>query len=114
MTLNSGDLRVQGWNCNSLTNDIKTHRQFINKLKYSNENCFILVDSRLGKEHEREFEMLWDGPIYFNSFSSNPRGLVILFKESLHAKSIKIENILEGDYLWLTFVVNSTKILIKC
>ena len=57
---------------------------------------------------------MWDGPIYFNSFSSNQRGLVDLLKDSLPAKNIKIENILEGDYLRLTFVVNSTKILIKC
>ena len=90
MGLNGGDLRVQGWNCNSLTKEFKTHRQFINKLKNSNENCFILIDSRLDKEHKREFEKLWDGPIYFNSFSSNQRGLVVLLKDSLPAKNIKI------------------------
>ena len=83
MGLSSGDLRVQGWNCNSLTKDIKTHRQFINKLKNSNENCFVLVDSRL-----QEFEKLWDGPVYFNSLSSNQRGLVVLFNDSLPAKNI--------------------------
>ena len=104
----------KGLNCNSFTKDTKTHRQFINKLKNSNENCFILVDSRLGKEEEKEFEKLWDGPIYFNSLSSNQRGIVVLLKDSLPAKNIKIENILEGDYSWLTFVVNSAKILIKC
>ena len=98
MGLNSDDLRFQGWNCNSLTKDIKIHRQFIGKLKNDNENCFILIDSRLGKEEEREFEKLWDGPIYFNSFSSNQRGLVVLLKDSLPANNIKIENILEGDY----------------
>ena len=73
-----------------------------------------MIDSRLGKEEEREFEKLWDGPIYLNSFSSNHRGLVVLFKDSLPAKKIKFENILKGDYSRLTFVVNSVKILIKC
>ena len=77
MGLNSGDLFIQGLNCNSLTKDFKMHKQFINELKNSNENWFILIESRLGKEHEREFEKLWDGPIYFNSFSSNQRGLVV-------------------------------------
>ena len=114
MGLNSGDLCVQGWNCNSLTKDTKTHKQFISKPKNSNENCFILIDSRLRKEEEREFEKLWDGPIYFDSCCSNQRGLVILFKDSLPAKNIKIENILAGDYSRLTFLVNSAKILIKC
>ena len=107
MGLSSGDLCVQGWNCNSLTKDIKTQRQFINKLKNSNENCFVLVDSRLGKEEEQEFEKLWDGPVYFNSLSSNQRRLVVLFKDSLPAKNIKFENILKGDYSRLSFVVNS-------
>ena len=54
------------------------------------------------------------GLIYFNSFGSNQRGLVVLLKDSLPAKNVKIENILKGDYTRLTFVVNSTKILIKC
>ena len=74
----------------------------------------MLIDSRLDKEHEREFEKLWDGPISFKSFSSNQRGLVALLKDSLPAKTIKIENIMIGDYTLLTFVINNTKILIKC
>ena len=74
----------------------------------------MLIDSRLDKEHEREFEKLWDGPISFKSFSSNQRGLVALLKESIPAKTIKIENIMIGDYMLLTFVINNTKILIKC
>ena len=90
MGLSSGDLHVQWWNCNSLTKDIKTHRQFINKLKNSNEQFFILIDTRLGKKEEREFEKLWDGPIYFNSLSSNQRGLVVLLKDSLPARYFKL------------------------
>ena len=57
---------------------------------------------------------MWDEPIYFNSFSNNQRGLVVLVKDSLSAKIIKIENILKGNYTRLTFVVNSNKILNKC
>ena len=56
MGLNSGDMRVQGWNCNSINKEFKTWKQFINTLKNSKENCLILIDSRFEKEHEREFE----------------------------------------------------------
>ena len=45
-------------------------------------------------------------------FSSIPSA--VLLKESLSAKDIKIENIISGDYTWLTFVMQNTKILIKC
>ena len=62
----------------------------------------------------KELEKLWDGQIFFNSYSSNQRGLVILFKNSLPAKDIKINNILNGDYTRLTFTVMAQKILIKC
>ena len=81
MGVRCGDLRVQSWNCNSM---MKTHRswvQFINKLKNSNENIFVLIDSRFESEHEREFEKLWDGPVYYNSYSSNQRGLIVLLKD---------------------------------
>ena len=94
MGVRNGDLR--SWNCNSM---MKTHRswvQFINKLKNSNENIFLLIDTRFESEHEREFEKLWDGPVYFNSFSSNQRGLMVLLKDSLPAKNVKMENILKG------------------
>ena len=90
MGVSRGDLRVQGWNCNSMMKNYKTWVQFINKLRNSNENCFVLVDTRFETEHERELQKLWDGPIYFNSFSSNQRGLMVLLKDSLPAKNIKI------------------------
>ena len=31
--MNSGDPHVQGWNCNSLTEDFKMQKQFIHELK---------------------------------------------------------------------------------
>ena len=76
----------------------KSWVQFISKIKNSSEKVFVLVDTRFESEQEREFEKLWDGPIYFNSFSSNQRGLMVLLKDSLPAKNIKMENILQGDY----------------
>merc|ERR1712121_302273 len=53
-------------------------------------------------------------PIYFNSFSSNQRGLMVLLKDSMPAKNVKMENILLGDYSWLTLSLGDTKVLIKC
>ena len=105
MGVGYGDLRVQSWNVNSM---MKTHRswvQFVNKLKNSNENIFVLIDSRFEVEHEQEFEKLWDGPVFYNSFSSNQRGLIVLLKDSFTAKNIEFSNILKGDYSRLTFTM---------
>ena len=106
--MNSSDPHVQGWNFNSLTEDFKMQKQFIHELKKITMKI-VSYWSILGlvKEHERGFEKLWDETIYFNSFSSNQRGLVVSLKDSLPAKNIIIENILMGDYMWLTFVVKS-------
>ena len=108
MGVSKGDLRVQSWNCNSMRKNYKSWVQFIGKLKNSNENIFVLVDTRFESEQEREFEKLWDGPVYFNSFSSNQRGLMVLLKDSLPAKNVKMENILIGDYSWLTLSLGDT------
>ena len=58
-------------------------------MKNTNENVFVLVDTRFKSEQEREFEKLCDGLIYFNSFSSNQRGLMVLLKDTLPAKNVK-------------------------
>ena len=72
------------------------------------------LDTRFESEQEREFEKLWDRPIYFDSFSSYQRGLMVLLKDSLPAKNVKMENILLGDYSRLTLSLGDTKVLIKC
>ena len=54
------------------------------------------------------------GGIYFNSYISSQRGLAILLKDSLPAKDIIIENVLEGDYTRLTFTVKAQIVLVKC
>ena len=83
-------------------------------MKNSNENVFILVDTRFGPQQEKEFEKLLDGAIFFNSFNSNQRGLMVLFRDSLPIRNVKVENILKGDYTRLTLIWGSTKVLIKC
>ena len=88
--------------------------QFISKLKNSSENVFILVDTRFGPQQERDFEKLWDGPIFFNSYNSNQRGLMVLFRDSLPVKNIVVDNRLKGDFTRLSLEWGCTKVLIKC
>ena len=114
MGVGCGDLRVQSWNVNSMMKSRRSWVQFINKLKNSNENIFVIVDSRFEAEQEIEFEKLWDGPVFYNSYSSNQRGLIVLLKDSLVVKNLKFCNILKGDYSRLTFTLGESKILIKC
>ena len=73
-----------------------------------------MVDTRFGPTQEREFEKLWDGPVFFNSFNSNQRGLMVLLRDSLPIKNVIVENKLKGDYTRLSLVWGCTKVLIKC
>ena len=91
-----GDLRVQCWNVNSMMKSEKSWLQFVNKMKNSIENVFIIVDSQFETEQEIEFRKLWDGPIFFNSHSSVERGIMVLIKDSFIGKDLEFCNILKG------------------
>ena len=39
---------------------------------------------------------------------------MVLFRDSLPIKNVKVENILKGDYMRLSLIWGSTKVLIKC
>ena len=47
-----------GWNVNSLS-DYKSQVKFINELRGSQENVFILSDIRLDSDSQRAFKKLW-------------------------------------------------------
>ena len=109
-----GDLRIQSWNVNSMKKSEKSWLQFVNKMRNSTEEIFIIVDSRFDAEQETEFRKLWDGPIFFNSHSSVQRGIMILIKNSFTGKDLEFCNILKGDYSRLVFTMRGFKVLIKC
>ena len=77
-----GDLRVQCWNVNSMMKTSRSWVKFVNRLKNSNENIFILVDSRFETEQEIEFRKLWDGTVFYNSMNGSQRGIMVLIKDS--------------------------------
>ena len=114
MGVGCGDLRVQCWNVNSMMKTSRSWVKFVNRLKNSNENIFILVDSRFETEQEIEFKKLWDGPVFYNSHSSNQRGIIVMIKDSFVGKNLDFCNILKGDYSRLTFTMGGFKVLIKC
>ena len=68
-------------------------------------NVIFLLDTRLGKEDEEEFEKMWGGKVFFNSLSSNRRGLAGLLTP---ITDIGWENILPGNYSRLTLKPKSS------
>ena len=55
---------VVSWNVNSLGKP-KSQRTFINKIRGMKANVIFLLDTRLAKGDEEEFERMWGGVRYF-------------------------------------------------
>ena len=51
------------WNVNSL-GPPKSQRTFINKIRGMKFNVVFLLDTRLGKEDEEQFEKMWGGKVF--------------------------------------------------
>ena len=114
MGVGCGDLRIQCWNVNSMRKSEKSWSQFINKMRAATEEIFIIVDTRFESEQEFEFKKLWDGPIFFNSYSSIQRGIMVLVKDTFVGKDLNFKTILRGNYSRLSFTMRGFKVLIKC
>ena len=59
------------------------------------ENIFILCYTRLSLADESAFKKLWGQGVFFNSHSSNKRGIAVLVKDDTPINDIKFENILK-------------------
>ena len=110
MGVGCGDLRIQCWNVNSMRKSEKSWSQFINKMRAATEEIFIVVDTRFESEHEFEFKKLWDGPIFFNSYSSIQRGIMVLVKDTFVGKDLNFKTILQGNYSRLSFTMRGFKV----
>ena len=78
------------------------------------ENIFILCDIRLSLADETAFRKLWGERVFFNSHSSDKRGIAVLVKDDTPISDIKLENILKGNFSKLTFKVKDELVLVKC
>ena len=47
------------------------------------ENIFVLCDTRLGLNDEAAFRKLCGEKVFFNSHSSNKRGIAVLVKDNI-------------------------------
>ena len=46
------------------------------------DNIIVLCDTRLGKSDEETFRKLWGEIVFFNSYSSNKKGIAVLIKDN--------------------------------
>ena len=75
-------------------------------------DIFVMCDTRLGLTYEIPFRKLWGERVYFNSHSSDKRGIAILIKDGNPSEEIHCENIIKGNFSKLTFKVKNKYVLV--
>ena len=78
------------------------------------DNIIVLCDTRLGKSDEETFRKLWGERVFFNSYSSNKRGIAVLMKDNAPVTDLKWENVIPGNFSKLSMVVKGMNIFSKC
>ena len=106
-------VRIVGWNCNSLWPYL-SQIGFINKIRKTDGDIFVLYDTRLKLTDEARFKKLWGETCFFNSYSGERRGIAVLIKDGTAIDNIEFHNVIKGNFSKLTFSVNNEAVLVKC
>jgi exonuclease III len=80
---------------------------YLRKLNYNKDTHFT-VDTENGIRN------LWGYDCYFSSYTSNARGVAILFRNNFEFSVIRKKGDIEGNYLLLELATEDKKLLICC
>ena len=93
-------------------NSIEKRRDVFDYLKSKKCNIYCLQDTHFTENDERNIRNLWGGDCIFNSYSSNQRGVAILFNNNFEYKILKTKKDDCGNLLGIDIEIEGTKITI--
>ena len=105
-------LKIDSLNVNSVGKSEK-RRRILNFLSKRNSDIYILVDTRIDPKIENTVRSEWPGTCFFNSFSSQKRGILVLIKKNLPVTVESIHNDNSGNLLVLLLNFQNKKILLN-
>ena len=85
-------LNIKSFNARSLGKQPK-RRQVFNSLKKKELDIIFLIDTRFSKKIENTVKAEWGGNAYFSSFTSNARGVAILFRKNIPVEVLDKKNV---------------------
>ena len=108
-------LRLLSFNPNSIGKNPK-RAKIIQALRKKNANIILLSDTRLSKEIEPTVKNEWGGKANFASFTSQARGVAVLFAKNLAIEILEdsIYNDESGNFTVLNIKYESFVITISC
>ena len=104
-----GDIKIGSVNCRGLSSDkIKRRDIFLNCR--NNYDITFLIDTHCTKEVERYWAAEWGYTIKFSSFSSNSRGVAILFRNSFKLNILNELQDPNGNFLMIDCEINDNRV----
>lgn len=107
--MKSDTLKVVSCNCQGL-NSAEKRRDVFDYLKSKRYNIYCLQDTHFVAQDEPKIRNEWGGECIFNSFTSNQRGVAILFSKDLEFKIIKTVQDENGNMLCLEILIEGKTI----
>ena len=104
-----GSIKFLTVNCQGLGN-IEKRKDVFHFLKSKNYNIYCLQDTHFTSEIESSIRSMWGFDCFFSSFSSNSRGVSILFNNNFEYEVLKEKRDLNGNYLALDVVIDKQKL----
>ena len=99
-------LSIGSVNCRGLSSDPVRRRDIFDRCRKKYDITF-LIDTHSEKKVENAWKMEWGYEGWFNSYSSNSRGVAILFKNTFSFTYLSKKMDLNGNMLILTIKLNS-------
>lgn len=102
-------IQIVSSNCQGL-NSKEKRRDVFNYLKTKGCNIYCLQDTHFTNNDEPFIKNLWGGECIFNSYSSNQRGVAILFNNNFEYKIYRTKKDNEGNLLGIDVEIEAKRL----
>ncbi len=107
--MKNNTIQVVSCNCQGL-NSAEKRRDVFDYLKAKQYSIYCLQDTHFIAQDEPKIRNEWGGECVFNSYTSNQRGVAILFSKDLEFKIIRTVRDDNGNMLCLEIEIEGKKI----
>ena len=104
-----GSVKILSVNCQGLGNTEK-RKDVFNLLRSKSYNIYCLQDTHFTCDAEKDIRSMWGFECYFSSYSSNSRGVSIMFNNNFEFKVLKEKRDIHGNYLALDIELDKMKV----
>uniref|UniRef100_A0A3Q2NYD6 exodeoxyribonuclease III n=1 Tax=Fundulus heteroclitus TaxID=8078 RepID=A0A3Q2NYD6_FUNHE len=104
-------IKVCTWNVKGSNNAIK-RKTILNSLKKDRNQVAFLQETHLTDEEHKKYLREWVGQVYFSSYSTNKRGVIILIHKNLPLTVVDTFKDTEGRIILIKGILNGENFLL--